>query len=703
MSSLTSDLQHQPWYVGPWRVEPTLHRLSKGDHTIQLEPKVMQVLICLGTSAGNVTTRDDLLATVWAGTNVHPKVLSRAISELRKAFGDNRTNPRFIETIPKQGYRLIAPVSPSLSRPPSARSFAERKTTSLTWIIGILALGLISLAAWWLQAFGQQRTLQAPIPLTTYPGPEQYPALSPNGSRLAFVQQAPDERGAHLYLKHVGEESVVQLTKGPFYDLAPTWSPDGLNLAFFRHTDTTKTLYTISALGGTPRRLMKSATRIATHLAWAPQGDWLVYPDTPDTTHRLHLMAFSLTTHRANVLITPPPGYLGDRTPAFSTDGVDLAFVRTHAEGVDDILVGSTRYENDRMRLISLEQHTTDATSISGLTWLPDNRLAFASSRGGITQLWISSRNQPLMLVPTGSRPVLSPSSARTGSQLAFVEQSTPINLWRIDLHASPLKAEPLASSTHYDSQPLLAPDGATLAFVSNRTGTFELWKAGPDGAAPEQLTQLGGPYISYPSWSPDSRSLAFAVHAAAGTTLYALDIATQHLTPIDAPEDAQNTHPVWSPQGDTLILASNRLGPWDLWKTTPGGTASQRITYGGGYASQPASDGTYVYYTKHGVDGLWRKDLRADSESLVLPGFPWYDWGAWALAETGVYLIDRTASGTLHLAFFDLASQEIHRLTALPGYAPSNQRILSRSSDGRVLYLALAEHLEADIMLLSL
>ena len=94
------------------RVETRLNRIHASGGVVQVEPKIMQVLVCLARSPGEVVSKDALIEAVWPRTSATDDVLARAISELRKAFGDDSKSPRVIETIRKGGYRLLAPVSP---------------------------------------------------------------------------------------------------------------------------------------------------------------------------------------------------------------------------------------------------------------------------------------------------------------------------------------------------------------------------------------------------------------------------------------------------------------------------------------------------------------------------------------------------------------------------------------------------------------
>jgi DNA-binding winged-HTH domains len=104
--------------IGKWTVEPQLNDITNSNWTIHIEPKAMQVLICLAEHTDQVVTKERLMRVVWADTFVGDDVLTRTISDLRKALGDDAKDPRFIQTIPRSGYRLIAPVVSSTRSQP---------------------------------------------------------------------------------------------------------------------------------------------------------------------------------------------------------------------------------------------------------------------------------------------------------------------------------------------------------------------------------------------------------------------------------------------------------------------------------------------------------------------------------------------------------------------------------------------------------
>src|ERR1700733_2631945 len=116
--------------IAEWTVEPELNAISRDGVTTHLEPKVMKVLLQLALAPGQVLSKEHLIEAVWPDTFVSDDVLTRCISVLRREMHDTPHSPRYIQTIPKAGYRMVAEVSyiepeenhfaPAASEPPAA-------------------------------------------------------------------------------------------------------------------------------------------------------------------------------------------------------------------------------------------------------------------------------------------------------------------------------------------------------------------------------------------------------------------------------------------------------------------------------------------------------------------------------------------------------------------------------------------------------
>ncbi len=184
----------EKFQLGPWLVEPSLNTVSRNGTTVQLEPKVMAVLVCLAEHHGEAVSKENLLKTVWPDTFVGEGVLTRSIFELRQVFKDEVKKPRVIQTIAKRGYRLVAPVVPvsrtvqqSAGEETEADQTAARpggRTLRLGILMGLglaaLLMAILALAPnkWWPSLRGtadvpQIRSL-AVLPLTNLSAnPEQ--------------------------------------------------------------------------------------------------------------------------------------------------------------------------------------------------------------------------------------------------------------------------------------------------------------------------------------------------------------------------------------------------------------------------------------------------------------------------------------------------------------------------------------------------
>jgi serine/threonine protein kinase/Flp pilus assembly protein TadD len=108
------------FFVADWRVRPALGKLERGEVSVAVEPRAMQVLSCLARHAPDVVSKQRLIREVWGDAFVTDEVMSHAVWELRKAFGDEAKNPRYIQTISKKGYRLLAEVSRGVAPEPLA-------------------------------------------------------------------------------------------------------------------------------------------------------------------------------------------------------------------------------------------------------------------------------------------------------------------------------------------------------------------------------------------------------------------------------------------------------------------------------------------------------------------------------------------------------------------------------------------------------
>jgi len=117
--------------VGAWTVDPDSGLLTRGETSVRVRPKVIDLLLALARSPGELCSKQELLDRVWPDVVVSEASVSVLVVELRKALGDDPKSPRFVETIPRRGYRLIAPVSGAEALRAARFALASAKTRAL--------------------------------------------------------------------------------------------------------------------------------------------------------------------------------------------------------------------------------------------------------------------------------------------------------------------------------------------------------------------------------------------------------------------------------------------------------------------------------------------------------------------------------------------------------------------------------------------
>ena len=178
------------------------------------------------------------------------------------------------------------------------------------------------------------------VPFTSYPGREVTPALSPDGSQIAFSWDGEKGDNFDIYVKLVGAGMPLRLTTDLADDTAPSWSPDGRHIAFCRRSGREMGIFIIPALGGAERKL-HSGTWVSgpwsPRLSWSPDGKTLAFSEKSSTgdTHNISLLSVESLEKRK--LTSPGATHLGDFFPAFSTNGRILTFARFTDWSVADL------------------------------------------------------------------------------------------------------------------------------------------------------------------------------------------------------------------------------------------------------------------------------------------------------------------------------------------------------------------------------
>jgi Tol biopolymer transport system component/DNA-binding winged helix-turn-helix (wHTH) protein len=705
---------------GPFEADLQSGELFEQGRRIPLPNQSFLALAAFLERPGELVSREELRAKLWPDKRVveFEQGLNAIINRLREALGDSAANARFIETLPRRGYRFVAAVETCLSatipvqsgEPDSPRehlparcehSPAPRGPRRLyAWA---LALAGVLLAAGLISQRGVRSTDDDAFsgvrvqPGTSLVGRELSPTFSPDGMKLAFGWNAaapgaaPEQRRFGLYLKSLDSERTLELAPPDAFSIAASWSRDGRQLAFARSSDGDSGIYRVSATAGTATLLVRAnfLEEDLMQLSWSPDDQRLAY----SAIHRESRSAIHLlTSSDSSVTVLTRPESCADAVlPAFSPDGEELAYVCTSSRAVYDVHLTNLLSGSHR-RLASLQGHP------KGLAWLSRGQaLMLVNDAADGSALWRLSLDGQLSRMP-GAEEALGPGLAVASDRIAFVREKHSVAIWRVDLTDPDAAGRALIESTRMQLVPAYSPDGAHIVFQSTRSGSSEIWIADGQGNAPAQLTSFDGPLTGAPSWCADGRQVAFDSRAPGASAIFIVDILEKRPHRLEA-SVANLAMPVWSADCRWIFASDGRAKLYRIAAT--GGRAEP-------FSAKPAYravvSGPRVIFNVAGPNGveLWTKPADGGDES-ALPEMPSLSYSdSWTAGARGIYFT-RAARGSAEVHFYDFASRTTRVIRELSGApAPLGGLGIAVSNDERWLLYTRNAGWEGDVMMMT-
>ena len=508
-----------PMRIGTVAVFPASNEIDDGAGRQRVPPRLMALLLRLARDAGTPVDRTTLLDEVWSRRGVTDEVLSRAVADLRTALGDDAREPRYIETLPKIGYRLVAAVVPldadaSADATSATRSVTavgpERRHPARTATLAaavVAALALAAVMAGWRAGEDPSAALQRRIAGATVLSAgdefEVAPRFSPDASSIAY---AVGERTSRIVVEDLATRT--RRTIGPDGGLAtsPAFFPDGRRIAYLRVVDTACSLVEVALDGDAMRTIAPCPTGMRARFDLSPDGRTIVAAATRQRDVPAGLIAIDVATAETRWLTAPEPGRGDDVQPRYAADGRRIAFFRG-SESQRELWLLDVASPRDARRV------GKQAGLTYGAAFLPDGAslLVAADWPGFRALVRVDLATGADTLV--GGRGARFPDVARDGS-VAFELASYRANLWRVDVAGG--RAPSIAwPATRYTSQPEISPDGQRLVFVSNRDGGEALYVAPVDGDA-KRVPASDEFRTTRPRWSHDGRWL-YAVRTRRG------------------------------------------------------------------------------------------------------------------------------------------------------------------------------------------
>jgi Tol biopolymer transport system component/DNA-binding winged helix-turn-helix (wHTH) protein len=556
---------------GVFELDLRAGELRKAGLRVKLQGQPFQVLAMLLESPGKVVTREELQQQLWQSDTFvdFEHGLNTAVKKLRQALDDDSDNPRFVETLPRRGYRFIAPVSGSVEAPPApggaiapgelstARlpatpvdvagvirevSHADRKVATerpryklalFATFIGVFVA--LTLSKWRPQPTVQVRVMRF-VQLTN-DGQAKSGPMATDGVRIYFNETLPGQLQSPAQVSTAGGEATpfpTPLNRTRVLDL----SPDGAEILLANQEDSgADSLWVQSVAGGSPRRLGSEFVHDA---AWGADGETVIYANEDG----VFLMNKDGTLPRKLLMVAGAPDSF-----TFSPNGQALRFSLLR-EG---------------RRSISIMETSTGGTNLHQLfpgccgKWTPDGRyFVYENEHEGRTDLWAMREDggfrwrkvdrQPVQLT-AGPLDFKAPIPSKNGKEIFAIGTLRRAEIVRYDSHNHEfvpylhgVSAEGLSFSR----------DARWVTYISYPDGT--LWRSKINGSDRLQLT-FPPLQVTLPRWSPDGRQIAFLAHLPGrpfNIYLMSADGGTPQQILLD---DQDRMDADWSPDGNSLVF----------------------------------------------------------------------------------------------------------------------------------------------------
>jgi eukaryotic-like serine/threonine-protein kinase len=528
--------------------------LFRQGRKVKLQGQPFELLIALLERPGMVVTREELRQRVWpsdtAGDFDHG--LNRAINKVREALGDSAESPRFIETLPRRGYRFIGSIQeeviteqregPPLIQMPVQRpdQVAKRNSKKTSLAIGAVMGGVFvaSLVIWMALQKPAARSEVRIQQLTTNSAenPIWHAVISPDGKYAAYG----DVAGIQIRVISTGESHLLprppSLKQGDAWFPA-AWLPDGTRILATSITSTASSAWMVSVIGGAATPIRDNA-----HVqSVSPDGLLIAFTSSRDMESPENAINRRLIWN-SEIWIMGPDGenasrlVSGDNLTYFgsvrwSPDGNRIAYQKYRSESGDlvDYMIESCDRNGGPPSVILSKRHyaapSIDHSFPEDFCWLSDGRVIYAvrepAPNSRDSNLWAVAvdaksgkpERQPRRITNLAGFHMEGLSVAADGRKLTFETSSDQsyVYVGRLEADGKLGSLQRLTPDERYNTPSAWTPDSKAVIFRSDRTGTFAIYKQALDQDVPELIpTGSGNP--SFPRVSPDGTWLIYAV-----------------------------------------------------------------------------------------------------------------------------------------------------------------------------------------------
>ncbi len=654
--------------IGEYTIKSVEHSLQDGEGNIEyLQPKFIEVLSYLAKNYPNLVTREALIEHVWEGnTYVGEKALTNAIWHIRKRL--HQGEQEYIQTVRKSGYRLLAEPEYLKQQEPSTEkassTAALQKDKLYLYIIAACLLLILSLSYGYFESLDKLSSATKITSLTSSPGREVYPAVSPDGRRLVYYWKQTN-KDPDLYIKDLAQPSLPpkQITFDTDRESKPVWGKNGQVIYYVKKSWQKDRCHIVKLDLSTKKQTQLAHCNPLANsaLAISNDGKLLVFNGVDDENSEVGIYLLDLQNQSAVAkrISCHTDCTFSDRDAVFSPDDRQLVFTRRGQPYEEDLFL----YDLESRQWRRL---TTGQTNVHGMAWHPSgDKIVYsaeiASQRNGYV-LDLVTQEVTSLAVPGFSFP----SFIGNTNNLVYHD-------WRMTSYIGSLSLSdeiqsvpfPLIQSEFNHKDVDFSESQGQIIYVSNESGANELWSARGDGTERQQLTYLNK-NVSAPRWSHKGDKIAFLVRHRASdrNSIYILDTVTKQVLPLNSELNSFGI-PNWTLDDKALLVEASDGQQQQLFKLQLNGEATMLIDQAVSFAVQTKSN--EIWYSVDDL-GLFRRVStgRNLDTKLVITAKELASSYSWLVSDNGIYFL-KTFANHQEIQLFDFSTNKARSLIKTP------------------------------------
>ncbi|OKY26976.1 winged helix-turn-helix domain-containing protein [Thalassotalea sp. PP2-459] len=629
--------------------------LSHVNGSRKLEPKVFTLLTTLLDAPGEIVTRDQLIALVWNNRVVGDGAINRTVSLLRNHFLA-LTTESVIETVPTQGYRLVAQtelientrynsINNAISddRQPSEKNQINKTLLPSTLVITILASIIIALLSWFFYPkYQQQSALVTTLlndPLIGLKGWEYDISTTATGNKILFHHQAEDDpQQVYIYDTNTHKKQAI------LNNARAAINAKGDAVLFAQKNELTCSFNIFNVENQKVEHLF-NCDDVPSKLAWKDSSHFY-FNKRLSKSHPYQIFNYDIATHRLMQVSNPKSNnnLKGDFNFAHNPDTQQLAILRYLNENQTELIVHHTDS--------SEEKHTINKR-ITSLAWSPQTNSIILADRSTlyhylldtqelnvIKQLEIDINSLAVATIDQNHYLLLSSKQVTSDIMRYNIDDNTQ-HIWQqsagVELLPRSANGNELILSTRYKNHHFWQIENNEPTLLDIEL-PFEL-----------QFTRY--------ELSPDGDNILLTNLGAS----YEIDLNKKSISQLFTKQHNSYVSNYYANQTDKIIYSSNKSGQWQLWLFDRINKEHRQMTHSGGYSGRVLNN--TLYFSKYSLDGLWSKSIDSQEEQLLIKDFSLLNWLNWQLIDNDIYFY-RANSGIWQ---YSITSKQETLLMALP------------------------------------